>query len=76
VAGLFFGGGFYTYTAFRLAPVILFFALVVWWWEGYKRGFAKQHFWREVVMLGVTFFTALPIGWYFLNGHQDQFFPV
>lgn len=74
VSGILFGAGFYTYTSFRLAPIILFLTLFVWWLAGKKRGLAKKHLGQAAAMLIATFFCALPIGLYFLMGHIDQFF--
>lgn len=73
-SGLFFGAGFYTYTSFRLAPIILFTALLIWWLAGRQRNCQKKHLATAALMLVTTFFTALPIGLYFLMGHMDQFF--
>ncbi len=74
VSGLFFGAGFYTYTAFRMAPIILFVSLFVWWLASRKEKFQKRFLGSSLAMLATTFFAALPIGLYFLMGRMDQFF--
>ena len=74
LSGIFFGGGFYTYTAFRLSPVILFIVLFFWWLASRKDKNVKQWFGYSTLMLLATFFTALPIGLYFLMGHMQDFF--
>jgi 4-amino-4-deoxy-L-arabinose transferase-like glycosyltransferase len=74
VSGIVFGIGFYTYTSFRLAPAILFPALFIAWLASRRNGTQKQSLGRSLIMLFATFFTALPIGLYFLMGHPDQFF--
>lgn len=74
LSGIFFGGGFYTYTAFRLSPLILFIVLFFWWLASRKDKNAKQWFGYSSLMLLATFFTALPIGLYFLMGHMQDFF--
>jgi 4-amino-4-deoxy-L-arabinose transferase-like glycosyltransferase len=73
-SGLVFGTGFYTYTSFRLAPVILFTVLFFWWLASKKENGQKKFFGHSLLMLLATFFTALPIGLYFLMGHMQDFF--
>ena len=73
-SGLIFGAGFYTYTSFRLAPVILFTVLFFWWRASKKENGQKKFLGSSLLMLIVTFFTALPIGLYFLFGHMADFF--
>ena len=73
-SGWVFGAGFYTYTSFRLAPIILFTILFFWWLASRKENSQKQFLGSSLLMLIVTFFTALPIGLYFLLGHMADFF--
>ncbi len=73
-SGITFGIGFYTYTSFRLAPVILFSVLFFWWLACRKEKTVKKFLGRSSLMLLATFFTALPIGLYFLFGHMQDFF--
>ena len=71
LAGIFFGLGFYTYTGYRLAVPLLFCVLALW----------LVSFWHDklkltkisLVVLVATFFTALPIGIYFLFNLGDFF---
>ncbi|MFA5387387.1 MAG: glycosyltransferase family 39 protein [Candidatus Paceibacterota bacterium] len=74
LSGIIFGIGFYTYTPFRLAPAILFLALFLWWLAARKEGSVKNFLQRSFLMLLAVFFTALPIGLYFLSGHMQDFF--
>jgi len=70
-AGIFFGLGFYTYTSFRVAVLILP-AIFIPFWLLYKREKKqKKFFFLFLVFLFVTFFVALPIGLYFLKNPQD-----
>ncbi|MFA7714921.1 MAG: glycosyltransferase family 39 protein [Candidatus Paceibacterota bacterium] len=73
-SGITFGVGFYTYTSFRLAPVILFSVLFFWWLACRKENNIKKFLSGSSLMLLATFFTALPIGLYFLLGHMQDFF--
>jgi 4-amino-4-deoxy-L-arabinose transferase-like glycosyltransferase len=66
LAGLIFGAGFYTYIAYRVAPLLLL--LFILFFKKYP-GFWKK-FWVFVV---VTFIVALPIGLYFLHNPADFF---
>lgn len=73
-SGIVFGAGFYTYTSFRLAPIILFSILFFWWIASLKEKSVKNFLKGSSLMLLATFFTALPIGLYFLFGHMQDFF--
>jgi len=71
LAGMFFGLGFYTYTSFRMAVLILPFIFVSFWFF-YKKERAQREFLLLVFcFLLLTFFVALPIGIYFLKNPQD-----
>ncbi|HTY39696.1 MAG TPA: glycosyltransferase family 39 protein [Candidatus Paceibacterota bacterium] len=66
LGGLVFGAGFYTYIAYRVAPLL--FLLFI--------PFFRKHadFWKvAAVYVAVTFFTALPIGLYYLHNPADFF---
>ncbi len=73
LAGIFFAAGFYTYTGFRLAVILLFVALAGWliyyWKANLKLKYAKM----AAVLLLTIFAVAAPIGWYFVN-HPGDFF--
>ena len=68
-AGIFFGLGFYTYTGYRLAVLLLLCALAFWlinFWKN-KIQFIKI----SAAGLLAAFAVALPIGLYFLNNPAD-----
>jgi 4-amino-4-deoxy-L-arabinose transferase-like glycosyltransferase len=71
VAGIFFGLGFYTYTSFRMAVLILPFVFVPFWFLYKKEGFQKKFLLITSCFLFLTFLVALPIGIYFLKNTQD-----
>jgi 4-amino-4-deoxy-L-arabinose transferase-like glycosyltransferase len=62
--GVFFGLGFYTYIAFRIAPLLLPVPILF---------FRKEPaVWKcAAFFLIVTFLVALPIGWYYLHHPAD-----
>jgi predicted membrane-bound mannosyltransferase len=62
LSGIVFGAGFYTYTSFRLAVLILATVLFFWWLIARKEDRQKQFLVQASLMLGATFFTALQIG--------------
>ncbi len=68
-AGVFFGLGFYTYTSFRMAVLILPFFLLLWplYEKKEKINFVKIF----LCFLITTFIFALPIGIYFLKNPND-----
>jgi len=71
LAGLFFGLGFYTYTSFRMAVLILPFVFVPSWFI-YKEKVGGKNFSVYTAAFFLTvFFIALPIGIYFLYHPQD-----
>lgn len=74
LSGIIFGIGFYTYTSFRLAPAILFAWMAIAGLAAKKAGEIKKFISSSLAMILAVFFTALPIGLYFLMGHMDQFF--
>jgi len=71
LAGIFFGLGFYTYTSFRMAVLILPFVFVPFWFLYKKEGFQKKFLLLTSYFLLFTFLVALPIGIYFLKNPQD-----
>jgi len=70
-AGIFFGLGFYTYTSFRVAILILLPIFIFFWLFYKKEREQKKFFSFFFVFLFITFFVALPIGLYFLKNPQD-----
>jgi 4-amino-4-deoxy-L-arabinose transferase-like glycosyltransferase len=67
LAGIVFAAGFYTYIAYRVAPLLLLLFIPF---------FAKKYsdFWKKTLLFVlVTFVVALPIGIYFLQ-HPGDFF--
>jgi 4-amino-4-deoxy-L-arabinose transferase-like glycosyltransferase len=71
LAGIFFGLGFYTYTSFRMAVLILPFIFVLFWFLYKKEGLQKKFLLLTSCFLLFTFLVALPIGIYFLKNPQD-----
>jgi len=83
-AGIFWGLGFYTYIAFRMAVIILGVISILkiieyfkenkpeikwkWWWN---KMYIKDGWWKFKLFLLVIFLVALPIGIYFLQHPQD-----
>ncbi len=80
-SGLFFGLGFYTYIAFRMAVLILGLVLLMriidyWLKNKYRQiswpwAYFKGSWWKVDVFLLTIFIVALPIGLHFLNYPQD-----
>ena len=86
-AGIFFGLGFYTYIAFRLAvlilAVLLISKLIEYWkkkkpfksklnWKAWlKKIYIRDNWWKVDLFLLVIFLVALPIGLHFLDNPQD-----
>ncbi len=84
-AGIFFGLGFYTYIAFRVAVLIL--GVVVLWqiidyWlkkkrfqnkilEMFKKIYIKDHWWKIDVFFIAIIVILLPITFYFIQNPQD-----
>jgi hypothetical protein len=71
LAGIFFGLGFYTYTSFRMAVLILLFIFVPFWFIYKKAGLQKKFLLLTSCFLFLVLFVALPIGIYFLKNPQD-----
>lgn len=79
-AGIFSGLGFYTYISYRIVPLILIIVFAS-YWNYLKKDYShpKYEHSRNRLLAGfamlflVTFFVALPIGWYFLQ-HPGDFF--
>jgi hypothetical protein len=70
LAGIFFGLGFYTYTSFRMAVLILPFLFFPLWFLSKKENFEKKFFLLACIFLFTVFVIALPIGIYFLKNPQ------
>lgn len=69
LGGVFFGLGFYTYSSFRLIPLVVFVLFLVCLLK-----YGVKITIKNFVILGiVAFIVALPLLFYFLN-HPDQFF--
>jgi 4-amino-4-deoxy-L-arabinose transferase-like glycosyltransferase len=71
LAGILFGLGFYTYTSFRMAVLILPFIFIHFWFLYKREGLQKKFLLLTSCFLLLTFFVALPIGIYFLKNPQD-----
>ncbi|MDP3093240.1 MAG: glycosyltransferase family 39 protein [bacterium] len=71
LAGIFFGLGFHTYIAFRVAPLLLPLVFIPFYFVYRKEGFQKKYFLLVLAYLAAVFIAALPIGLYFLNNPQD-----
>jgi len=71
ISGIFFGLGFYTYTSFRVAVLILPFVLIPHFFI-YKQENSQKKFLLSIFyFLFSIFLVALPIGLYFLQNPQD-----
>jgi len=71
LAGIFFGLGFYTYTPFRMAVLILPFLFLPFWFLAKKEGAERKFFLLMVIFFFVVFVIVLPIGIYFLKNPQN-----
>ena len=71
VAGIIFGLGFYTYTIFRLAVLLLGLILALWWIIYKTQKQQKKFFSSCAILLSSIFASALPIGIYFLQNPKD-----
>ena len=85
LAGLFFGLGFYTYIAFRVAVLMLALVGLIELWHYYKyrrpkkltwkniwkKVYLKDGWWRWDLLLIVLILIALPIGLYFYQNPGD-----
>jgi 4-amino-4-deoxy-L-arabinose transferase-like glycosyltransferase len=77
-AGVFGGLGFYTYTSYRIAPLIAVIIFLSYWaflkkaYSGPEYEHTRNRFLAGFsLMMIVTFFVALPIGIYFLRNPQN-----
>ena len=68
LAGVMFGGGFYTYIAYRIMVVILGFLLAVILLVDWKHHWAwVKEYWRAACAAAVAAFVVfIPLGWYFI----------
>jgi len=71
ISGIFFGLGFYTYIAFRVAIFLVFIALTFWYLVYRKQNLQKKFFLFAFCFLLFAFLLALPILIYFLKNPQD-----
>jgi len=71
LAGIFFGLGFYTYTSFRMAVLILPFVFLPYWFLSKKQNLEKQFLASIFYFLFFAFIIALPLGIYFLQNPHD-----
>ena len=80
LSGIFFGLGFHTYIAFRMAVIILiipFLMIVLRFFKEYKtsgrflKTFFKNGFWQYKIWALTVILVALPMGLYFLHNPQD-----
>jgi len=77
-AGVFGGIGFYTYTSYRIAPLIMVLVFIN-YWIFVKKDFSHQNYEHTrnrflggfSLFMITTFFVALPIGVYFLKNPQN-----
>jgi len=71
LAGIVFGLGFYTYTTFRLAVLLLGFVLIFWLFIARQENWLKKYLLASVLLLITIGLVAAPIGLYFLQHPQD-----
>lgn len=81
ISAVFFGLGFYTYTSFRMAVLILIVPIFFIWQKfikewlkrqgGFWKIYFKENYYKFDLWFLVVFFVALPIGLYFLGHPQD-----
>ncbi len=78
-AGVLAGLGFYTYTAYRIAPLMIIVLFIAYWsylkktFDHGKYEHARNQLLRGfALMMIVAFVIALPLGFYFLD-HPEQF---
>ncbi len=70
LAGLCLGLGFYGYTSFRLAVILIAFILFLYLLRYWRDKKEKKYFIFIGLFLIVGFLTALPLGFYFLNNPE------
>ncbi len=73
IAGMIFGLGFYTYTVFRLAVLLVLVALFLFWINYIKQNLQKKFFLNAGYFLVSILIIALPLGIYFLSNPQNFF---
>ncbi|MCD6528502.1 glycosyltransferase family 39 protein [bacterium] len=71
IGGIFFGLGFNTYIAFRIAVIPVLIVLIFWWLIYRKQNLQKKFFRFTIYFLLFTIIVALPLGVYFLKNPQD-----
>ncbi len=71
VSGVFFGLGFHSYIAYRLAIFLVIWVLILWGIFYKKQGLQKIFLKFTIAFLLIAFFVALPLGIYFLQNPQD-----
>ena len=71
LAGIFIGLGFDTYIAFRFVPFIILCVIAPYAWRWFKRKEFGCVPCTTLLFAFITFITALPIGWYFLQNPAD-----
>ena len=71
IAGLFFGLGFYTYSVFRLAVLLLGVFLLAFWIFYKKRGLEKKFLKLTINLFLFITVISLPLGIYYLKNPQD-----
>ncbi len=70
-AGILFGFGFYTYTSFRMAVLLMAATFILWWFVIKTAGDRKKFVLNVCYFLFFVFIVAMPIGFYFLLNPQD-----
>jgi len=71
ISGILFGLGFYTYVSYRFIVLLLPLVLICWFLIYRKQGFQRRYLSFIFYFLFFIFFTALPIGIYFLKNPGD-----
>jgi len=71
LSGIFFGLGFHTYIAFRVAPLIVLIVLLNFLFIYWKSNLQKKWLTFTFCFLIFTFIVALPIGIYFIENPND-----
>jgi len=70
-SGIIFGLGFYSYSVFRLAPILLGVVFLLWYVVYQRKNLAKNYLLLVACCLSLIFIVALPIGFYFLKNPQN-----
>jgi len=71
IAGLFFGLGFYSYSVFRLAVLLLGIFLLAFWILYKKQGLQKKFLKLTINLLLFITIISLPLGIYYIKNPQD-----